>query len=213
MAENIKHYFIEDDTLSPQIETFSYYFGAEKFTFTSNSGMFSPGHVDGASDLFLHTLPRLSGSFLDLGCGYGVIGIVVGRLYPVQVTLADINGRALDCARINCASNHIQAEIVKSDCFDAISRQFDVIALNPPIHAGKAVVYRMYQQAKEHLNPGGKFFVVIQKKHGAESTIERLTEIFGGCQALYRKKGYYVLEATKRSNEFDCPKVKRCKCR
>lgn len=110
MAENIKHYFIEDDTLSPQIETFSYYFGAEKFTFTSNSGMFSPGHVDGASDLFLHTLPRLSGSFLDLGCGYGVIGIVVGRLYPVQVTLGGHQwaGRWTG-ARINCASNHIQA--------------------------------------------------------------------------------------------------------
>lgn len=197
MSDGFQHYFVQDDSLPPHIENFSYYFGAEKFTFTTNSGMFSPGHVDEATDLFLHNLPKLSGSFLDLGCGYGVIGIVMGRLYPVKVTMADVNGRALDCARQNCENNCVQAEIIKSDCFENISGCFDAIALNPPIHAGKTVIYEMYRGACDHLNPGGSFFAVIQKKHGAESTIEKLTELFHNCQVLYKKKGYYVLMATK----------------
>lgn len=197
MGEHLSHYFIEDHSLAPHIESFAYYFGSEKFLFMSNSGMFSPGHVDDASDLLLHTMPALSGSFLDLGCGYGVIGIVMGKMYHLDVTMADINGRALDCAKINCENNGLKADIIESNCFEQINRSFDAIALNPPIHAGKEVVHSMYEGAFEHLHPSGTLYVVIQKKHGGESAVKKLTELFHSCETLYKKKGYFVLACTK----------------
>ena len=197
MSEKLSHYFIEDDTLEPHIERFSYYFKSEKFELVSDSGMFSQGRVDAATDLLMHSLPELHGRLLDLGCGYGVIGIVLAKVYGVDATLADINGRALGCAEQNSELNGVKVNIVKSDCFENITGCFDFITLNPPIHAGKAVMTAMYQGAHDHLVPGGSFFAVIQKKHGAESTQKLLAEIFGNCTAIYKKKGYFVFECVR----------------
>ena len=197
MTEKLSHYFIEDDTLEPNVERFGYYYKSEKFEFMSDSGMFSQGRVDAATDLLLHQLPEMSGTLLDLGCGYGVIGIVLAKAYGVAATLADVNGRALECAKKNCEANGVKATVVKSDCFEKIEETFDYITLNPPIHAGKAVMTAMYQGARDHLKPGGGFFVVIQKKHGAESTQKTLAEIFGNCSARYKKKGYFVFECVR----------------
>lgn len=121
----------------------------------------------------------------------------MGKVYGLEVTMADSNGRALRCAQQNCEANQVKAQIIQSDCFQNISQSFDTIALNPPIHAGKAVMYAMYEGAYAHLNAGGRFYVVIQKKHGAESTVKKLTEIFHHCDTLYKKKGYYILACTK----------------
>ena len=197
MTEKLSHYFIEDETLESNIEHFSYYYKAERFELISDSGMFSQGRVDAATDLLLHRLPEMHGRLLDLGCGYGVIGIVLAKTCGLDVTLADVNGRALECARKNSEANGVRVELVKSDCFENIGGAFDYITLNPPIHAGKAVMTAMYKGARDHLNPGGRFFVVIQKKHGAESTQKALAAIFGNCRAIYKKKGYFVFECVR----------------
>lgn len=199
MQKPDSHYFIADETLEDHFTEFSYYYGAHSFTFVSNAGLFSPGHVDPASSLLIQTLPPLRGSLLDLGCGYGPIGIVLARANGLQLTMADVNPRALDCARENCRKNGVEAELLCSDCFQSISGSFDHIALNPPIHAGKAVIFEMYRQAPAHLNPGGRLYVVIQEKHGAKSTQKELTEIFGSCTVLYKKKGYYLFSCEKPS--------------
>lgn len=197
MGNNLRHYFIEDDTLLSNYEQFNYFFGDNSFCFISNSGLFSPGHVDYATNLLLHTIPQPQGSLLDLGCGYGVIGITLEKVYNLNVTLSDVNGRALECAKKNCALNKVKANIIKSDCFENIHSNYDVITLNPPIHAGKKIIFNMYKGAFEHLNSQGNFYVVIQKKHGAESTYKALFDIFNNCEILYKKKGYYVLSCTK----------------
>ncbi|MCD7723655.1 MAG: methyltransferase [Clostridiales bacterium] len=197
MDKKISHYFIEDDTLAPHIETFSYYYKDMKFSLCSNSGIFSPGHVDSETDILIKSLPALSGKLLDLGCGYGVIGIVLGKYFGLDVTLADINQRALECAKTNCEKNDFSAEIIKTDCFENIKECFDAITLNPPIHAGKQVMFNMYEGAWRHLRPGGKFYVVIQKKHGAESTAKMLEKLFGNCESIYKKKGIFVFECAK----------------
>ena len=162
----MSHYFIEDPNLAHQVEAFSYYFGDRRFRFESDAGVFSPGHVDPATDLLLHQLPALSGEVLDLGCGWGPVGTVLGALYPetARITMSDVNGRALALAERNSRAN---------------------------------VIFGLYAGAFRHLREKGRLFVVIQKKHGAESTIARLEELFGGCEILYRKKGMYVLEARK----------------
>ncbi len=187
------HYFIADNSLKSDIKKFTHYFGGEKFTFKSDSGVFSHGHVDPASDLLIKTLPKLSGSLLDLGCGYGPIGVMLGKVYGLTVTMADVNSRALSLARENCDANGVTAELVLSDSFESISGCFDTITLNPPIHAGKDIMFAMYEGAKEHLTPGGTFYIVIQEKHGAKSSIKKLTELFGECKVLYKKKGVYVV--------------------
>ncbi|MDL2287028.1 methyltransferase [Eubacteriales bacterium OttesenSCG-928-G02] len=188
----MSHYFIEDKTLKHDIKTIGYYFSGNKFAFTTNSGLFSKDHIDPATDILLKTVPRITGSLLDMGCGYGCIGIILGKAYSLKVTQADINQLAIDYTKINCTANNFDTNIIKSDCFDNITDSFDTILINPPIHAGKAVTYKMYEQSINHLNPNGKLYVVTLKKHGAESTLAKLNEVFGTCETLYKKKGYFV---------------------
>jgi len=189
------HYFTDDPNLEDDPRTFTYYYKDHALRLTSNSGVFSHGHVDEATDMLLRHIPALreGGSLLDLGCGYGVIGVALGKAYDLRVTMADVNPRALACAEINCRENGVEAGIVRSDCFENIPGMFDTITLNPPIHAGKEIVYRMFEGAKVHLNPGGGFCVVMLDKHGAARAGVHLAGIFSACVTLYRKKGLRVL--------------------
>lgn len=190
-------YFTYDATLPSDVKQFSYYFGSEPFTFWSDSGLFSTGHMDPATACLLAHIVPFSGSLLDLGCGWGAVGVVLAKAYGLkQVTMSDINQKALEYAEKNCAHNGVSATLVLSDGFEKIQTSFDVIVLNPPIHAGKQTVFRLYAQSREHLNPGGAFYVVIQKKHGAQSSIQQLTALFGNCEILHRKKGCFVLRCT-----------------
>ena len=201
----MSHYFINDETLADDFRGFRYYFAGHCLALTSNSGVFSPGHVDPESDLLIRTVPPLRGSLLDLGCGYGVIGIALCKAYGLSLTLADVNPRALRCAEINCRDNGVKAEILSSDCFENIPGAFDAITLNPPIHAGKEIMYRMFEEAIEHLSPGGALYVVMLEKHGAKSAAQKLVELAGQCDILYKKKGEYVFAATKFAKEIDKP--------
>ena len=167
-----------------------------EFNFLANNGLFSCDKIDAASILLLENIPPLTGQLLDLGCGYGTIGIVLAKKNPVALTMSDINRIALDYAAKNAALNQVEAEIVHSDGFENLSGVYDNIVLNPPIHAGKEVMYRLYAGAAEHLTPGGALYIVIQKKHGAESTQKVLRDIFSECNTLYKKKGLYVLQCT-----------------
>ncbi|MDR0530530.1 MAG: methyltransferase [Oscillospiraceae bacterium] len=188
----MSHYFTDDPALPDDFRQFPYYYGDIPFTFTSNSGVFSPGHVDPETDLLIKTLPPLRGSFLDLACGYGPIGIVMAKANRLLVTMSDVSERALRCARSNCAANGVTAEVKASFCFERIRETFDTIALNPPIHAGKEVTHRMFAEAPAHLNPGGAFYVVMLEKYGAKSARGCLEAAFGNCEIVYRKKGEYV---------------------
>ena len=193
----MSHYFIEDENLLSEQKKIDYYFGSEKFEFITDNGVFSKDHIDPASELLLLNIPNISGDYLDLGCGYGCIGIILAKINQIKLTQSDVNGLALDLTSKNCEINNVNSTIIKSDCFDDIKGSFDTISLNPPIHAGKSVTYKMYEQSFEHLNINGKIYVVTLKKHGANSTMTKLIEIFGNCEILYKKKGYLVFCATK----------------
>ena len=199
------HYFIEDKSLPDDYRMFPYYYKELAFRFTSNSGIFSHGHVDEATDILIKNMPPLRGSLLDLGCGYGVIGIVLCKAYNLTLTLADINPRALRCAEINCGQNGVKANILTSDGFENIPGKFDAIALNPPIHAGKDLVYTMLEGAGAHLHPGGALYAVMLEKHGARSAARKLGEWYGGCAVLYKKKGIYVMQCQKTCGNLDKP--------
>ena len=176
------HYYSANPESESNEREIKYELKDRTFKFISDNGVFSKEHVDFATDFMLRTIidDELEGRVLDMGCGYGVIGITVSSLCSKvsSVTLCDINNRAIDLATRNAERNKVvNAKIFASDGFANVEGRFDIIITNPPIRAGKAVIYKMYEDAKEHLNDGGRFYLVINKKHGAPSTINYLNEL------------------------------------
>jgi 16S rRNA (guanine1207-N2)-methyltransferase len=192
----MNQYFNNNNSLDKSLKYINYEFKGEKFRFATHDGVFSKDHVDHATDILLSTIPMRTGTLLDLGCGYGVIGIVLSKIYELELTSADVNPAAVELTRLNGAVN-----VIESDCFENITGKFDTIVINPPIHAGKSVTYKMYEESLLHLNKDGKLYIVTFKKHGAESTISKIKEVFGNCDVIYKKKGIYVIE-TKNSSIF-----------
>jgi 16S rRNA (guanine1207-N2)-methyltransferase len=201
----MRHYFI-DDGMKHELKYIEYRFKGEKFRFAAHAGVFSKDHVDPATGVLLNCTSAaleshaFAESLLDMGCGYGVIGIVLAKLHGLRLTQSDVNPAAIELTRKNCKANRVCSDIILSDCFENIAGTFDTIVINPPIHAGKAVTYAMYEQSRERLTPGGKLYIVTLKKHGALSTIAKLTAVFGNCEVIYKKKGVYVLECANSSN-------------
>ena len=192
----MSHYFIENPDILTKERKLSLEIFGYKFQFLSNNGLFSHDKIDDASLLLLEKMPPLEegSTFLDLGCGYGLLGIVLSKKHNLALTLTDINSLALDYASKNAKLNNVTAEAIHSDSFANIKDSFQNITLNPPIHAGKETMYKMYEEAAQHLLPGGSLYVVIQKKHGAESTGKKLNEIFRQVNLLHKKKGYFIFQ-------------------
>ena len=194
----MNHYFKSNENLKHSETETEYVYKFTKFTFITDTGVFSKGGVDCATNILLENLPDLSGEVLDVGCGFGCIGIVLAKIYgaKINVTMSDINERAVELAGKNAKKNGVNAKIIKSDGYENIPGSFDNIILNHPIHAGKTAIYKIYEETYNHLNPNGRFFIVIQKKHGALSHKVKLEEIFGqgNCSVLYSKKGFFIFE-------------------
>jgi 16S rRNA (guanine1207-N2)-methyltransferase len=201
-GSTLDHYYSQKPTSMSKEQTFQFTLRGKNFSFVTDRGVFSKERIDFGTVLLIETMEIQDGmSVLDVGCGYGPIGIVAATLTPRgKVKMIDINERAVALARKNMELNHItNGEVVESDLFSAISdeERFDVIVTNPPIRAGKKVVYEIFEKAFHHLHPGGSLWVVIQKKQGAPSAIEKLEELFGKVDVVEKKKGYYILCAQK----------------
>jgi 16S rRNA (guanine1207-N2)-methyltransferase len=193
----MEHYFTNNPTSKSEERVISYELNGKKFSFISDNGVFSKNHVDFATDFLLQTVcDEVAGDILDVGCGYGVIGITLSYSEKVaRVTMLDINQRALELAKKNTQMNHCKnVQIIESNGFEQVHEVYDTIVTNPPIRAGKEVIYQMYKEAKDHLKQGGKLFLVINKKHGAPSTIRYLTELYGNCEIVDKKAGFHVLK-------------------
>jgi len=192
----MSHYFIHDPTKKITERELTLNAFGYTYSFLAASGLFSCDEIDHASLILLQHIPSIKGDLLDLGCGYGVIGIILAKLNDIILTQSDINPLALRYAEINAKRNNITTNLIHSDSFENIPLYFDTITLNPPIHAGKETCFRMYKEAAHHLNAGGSFYIVIQKKHGASSTLDKLKELFSLSEILYRKKGINVVRCS-----------------
>lgn len=171
--------------------------GQEMF-FLTDAGVFSKKMVDYGSQVLLNTVELDEGKrLLDVGCGYGPLGLTLGRAFGVLPTMVDINSRAVDLAIQNAAKNKVQATIFQSNIYEEVSGTFDYVISNPPIRAGKAVVHAIIQGAYDYLEALGRFTIVIQKKQGAPSAKAKMEEVFGNCTILKKDKGYYILESVK----------------
>lgn len=196
------HYYEENqDGLHSNPTFFEFHFKNESFKFHTDDGVFSKKYIDYGSFVMLSTfLPNtINAPILDMGAGYGAIGIVLSRLYDKPVLMAEINKRAVGLIQKNIQENKVTAEALHSNLYSAIAEKevFSSIVTNPPIRAGKQVVFAIYEGAYQHLLAGGELWVVIQKKQGAPSSKEYIEKLFGNCEIVKRDKGYYILRAVK----------------
>ena len=167
-------------------------------SFMTDAGVFSKGELDAGSRLLLDALPPLQGDVLDIGCGWGAIGIAVAKANKqARVTMLDVNRRALGLCQANCLRNGVTAEILESDGMAAVlDRKFDAIITNPPIRAGKQVIYKMFAEAAASLNAEGALYLVIRKQQGAESCVKYLKTLFNEVEKLDKSAGFWVLKAS-----------------
>ncbi|VTY13732.1 Ribosomal RNA small subunit methyltransferase C [uncultured Streptococcus sp.] len=168
----------------------------EKMTFLTDAGVFSKKMVDFGSQLLLKCLEVNQGeTVLDVGCGYGPLGLSLAKAYGVQATMVDINNRALDLARKNAERNKVEATIFQSNIYEQVKGKFDHVISNPPIRAGKQVVHEIIEKSKDFLGIGGDLTIVIQKKQGAPSAKSKMEDVFGNCEIVKKDKGYYILRS------------------
>ncbi len=196
MAE---HYYTNSPTSEHEERSFRAVFSGRVLAFDTDAGVFSKQHVDPGSELLCRALPEdIAGDVLDMGCGWGAMTVMTLARFPqVSVTMADVNERALALAVSNVEKNRMQARAILSDGFEKIEGEFDAVITNPPIRAGKAVIYKMFEDAKAHLREGGRLFLVIRKQQGAPSALKFLKELYARAEVIERDGGYWIIQCTK----------------
>lgn len=196
----MSHYFTDNRQLPKNRKEFSFRFSSFNYSFTTDDGVFCKNEVDFGSWALLKALEKetLGERILDLGCGWGPIGIIVKSMNPKStVLMAEVNPRAAELAMLNCKKNRADNEVRVSDCFEKVPETFTDILINPPIRAGKAVIYKMFEESFEHLENHGSLWVVIRKQQGADSARKKIASIFEKCDIIAKEKGYNILKATK----------------
>ena len=193
-----KMYFAENPDAEHDIHELNVQLLGQNMTFLTDAGVFSKKMIDYGSQTLLKCLDfHKQESVLDVGCGYGTLGLTLVKAKEVKATLVDINQRALDLARQNANRNQVLATIFQSNIYQNVEGRFHHIISNPPIRAGKQIVHEVITGSYTHLLDGGDLTIVIQKKQGAPSAKAKMEEVFGNCEILKKDKGYYILRSRK----------------
>ena len=192
-----EQYYTAEPTCASNPVPCDFTYRGHSLSFMTDAGVFSRGELDQGTRLLLDALPELSGNVLDLGCGWGAIGVSLAKANPAcKVVMADVNRRALALAGENLKGNGVSARCVESDGMAALNgMRFDTVVTNPPIRAGKQVIYRMFADAARSLNPGGALYLVIRKQQGAESCIRYLKGLYAQVDKIDKSGGFWVLRA------------------
>lgn len=192
------HYYTVHPTSEHDLRRISVRVLGQDLRFDTDAGLFSRDGLDVGTRALLEALPALSGRILDLGCGWGPVGVTILKCYPeCNVLMTDVNARAVETARANLALNGLNAEVLQGDGFENVPGTFDWVLTNPPIRTGKAAIYRMFADAAERLNPGGHLVLVIRKQQGAPSALKYLRELFGNAEVIARESGFWVIDCNK----------------
>ena len=198
----MSQYFENNDSLERETREITCWCGTRKLSFITDRGVFSRTEIDDASLFLVRNIPEITGRVLDLGCGYGFIGIYTAVRNPlISLVQCDVNERAVELCRLNCEANGISSHAVVSDGLASLDGSFDCILLNPPIHAGKEVSYRLAEESMEHLSNDGRLYIVIRTKHGAQSMIEHLSAV-SDVRILRKEKGIFILSCSRKEEDY-----------
>src|SRR5690625_3235908 len=196
------HYYSKQPHSQMKTDTIQVTLRHNDYTFTTGTGVFSKRRIDFGTKLLIESFqpPTIDGPFLDLGCGYGPIGIVLASMFSNRmITMVDINERAIELTKQNITINLIEnARAYMSDGLANVAeRNYATIITNPTNRVGKKIVYSLLESSYDHLQEGGQLWVVIQKKQGAPSMKTFLATLFKSVATVERQKGYHIICATK----------------
>ena len=182
-------YFENVDLPSKMVRHDAFVLG-KKFVFYTDNGVFSKDGLDFGSRLLL------GGKVLDMGCGYCVFGIVLNKVTSCCVDMVDVNLRALHLTEINIKENKLlNVNVFESNVYEKINSRYSCIVTNPPIRAGKRIVYDIVMNARNYLEKDGKLFLVIRKEQGAKSLIVDLKKYYN-VEVLNKKKGFFIIKCS-----------------
>jgi 16S rRNA (guanine1207-N2)-methyltransferase len=190
------HYFSENNnTLKSNLKEIAFRVNGIQLKMVTDHGVFSKDGFDRGTNILLKyaLFDENMKTVLDLGCGYGVIGVYLSKKYDVTPDMIDVNNRAIELACENIKRNNAKGNCFFSEGFTNINRTYDCIITNPPIRVGKKVMYQLFDDARNYLSNEGRLLLVINKKHGALSAKTFLESIYSEVQTLGKEKGFYVL--------------------
>lgn len=195
-----EHYYTENPVSEIKEKAFSHSVKGKTLFFTSVSGVFAFGErVDRASELLIENFTPSGNTVLDMGCGYGPIGLFIKALFSDQrVTMADINSRAAEYARSNAVKNNLEAHVVKSSLFTEFQNEnFDDIVSNPPIAAGKKLNTQLIYEAHEHLHANGALWLVAFHNKGGSTLKDIMKSRFGNVEDVVKSGGIRVYKSVR----------------
>ncbi len=188
------HYFENEGMTQSNEKKIKVVINNELFTFITDHNVFSKSGLDFGTRTLLESInvKKLNGDILDFGCGYGPIGIYLGK-NNLNVDMIDINLRALNLARKNAELNRVKVNIFESNIYENVTKKYNYIITNPPIRVGKKILYEILFGAKEYLTEGGHLILVVHKDQGAKSLVKDLEKRYQ-IQILQKNKGFYVID-------------------
>lgn len=188
--------YFDNDDLESNLKTFKTIISDQDFSFNTDNGVFSKKGLDFGTRILLESIDvnNLSGDILDVGCGYGPISIIVAKLNPeAKVLGVDINSRAIHLSKMNKKLNRVKnVDFINSNVYEKVSGLYQTIISNPPIRAGKEIVYKILFEAKDHLMPDGNLYAVIHKDQGARSAVKDLEKVYN-VKVIQKTKGFFVI--------------------
>ncbi len=196
-----QHYFTENPDSEIREKSFSETIKGKQLSFTSVSGVFSfEDRLDKVSHNLIKYFTPSGNTILDVGCGYGAIGLFLKALFPSQqVSMIDINNRALDYSRKNAAANKLEVQVFHSNLYQALgNKTFDDIVSNPPFAAGKELNTRLIKEALEHLSVNGALWLVAFHNKGGSTLKEIMKSVFGNVEDVDKSGGIRVYKAIKK---------------
>ncbi len=188
--------YFENVNLKSNLNIIKVHVLGQEYSFYTDNGVFSKSKLDFGTRTLLENLPisELHGRILDVGCGYGVIDIILGKITDAVYEGIDVNKRAIHLAEMNAKLNKINnVSFYESDTYSQVNKKYNYIITNPPIRAGKDIVYDIVMNARNHLESDGVLYIVIRKEQGAKSMIRDLMEYYQ-AEIICRNKGFFVIK-------------------
>ena len=200
----MSQYFDNDKNIKSEKKNIKFYFKEKEYNLVSDNGVFSKDRFDYGTRVLLESvdIDNMYGNVLDLGCGIGVVGIILKSVNKdISIDMVDVNERAIELSKENIKLYGLNNNIFVSDGYDSITKKYDYIITNPPIRAGKDIIRRFLLGSYEYLEDNGILYFVMRKDHGVKSMIKELEKKFD-IKVVNKDKGFYVVECKKNIENF-----------